>query len=409
MASAVLHIKDSYYFEVPKALLPCHYASKADFPTLWVQLDPQFQAWEAERLYDRFAELHPSVGPKHELLDEYQQWKHDHANAGKPFDKFLEQHERYREWFATSGKLSGGAQWKAAKEYAGGDDAVKEFKKDVTIEWSPEKIHAYNQHLSGKILIPQVFGGELRNFYEKESGFAISRFMIIEVAIALILWVVFAWLGRQVEGGARPRGRLWNLLEVFVVYIRDQVARPAIGSHDGDRFVPLLLTIFFFILGCNLAGMIPWVGAPTGSWGVTFGMACVTFGTVVGTAPPKGTSPSGTSAATVRRQPGAPVPGMAAGSDRPFHCAVPKPAATNEGSATPLSTAIAKVSPRWVAPVCVTCSTAPLLSGQPRPPRATSPSQTGLKTSKSSIAASTIEPPPVSVARNRNRTWCCSR
>ncbi|MCA9141729.1 MAG: F0F1 ATP synthase subunit A [Planctomycetales bacterium] len=156
----------------------------------------------------------------------------------------------------------------------------RSLRKDSTITWSPETIHAYNKHLSGKILIPQPFG-ELRNFYEKESGFAISRFMIIEVAIALILWVIFAWLGRQVESGERPRGRLWNLLEVFVVFVRDQVARPAIGSHDGDRFVPLLLTIFFFILGCNLSGMLPWVGAPTGSWGVTFGLACVTFSTVI--------------------------------------------------------------------------------------------------------------------------------
>lgn len=284
MASAVLHIKDSYYFEVPKGLLPRHYASKADFPTLWVQLDPQFQTWEADRLYDEFAKLYPGVGPKEALLEEYEAWKHqDHANEGKPFDRFLEQHAKYADWFANQSAQSGASQrWEAAKERAGGDDAVAVFKKIDHAEWnwSHSKIHAYNQHLSGKILIPQPFG-ELRNFYEKESGIAISRFMIIEVAIALILWVVFAWLGRQVEGGSRPRGRLWNLLEVFVVYIRDQVARPAIGSHDGDRFVPLLLTIFFFILGCNLSGMVPWVGAPTGSWGVTFGMACVTFGTVV--------------------------------------------------------------------------------------------------------------------------------
>ncbi|MCA9124202.1 MAG: F0F1 ATP synthase subunit A [Planctomycetaceae bacterium] len=280
MASAILHIKDSYYFEVPKGLLPRHYASKADFPALWVQLDPQFQAWEAERLYDEFAKLNPNVGPKDGLLQEYEVWKHDHVNEGKPFDKFLEQHQSYGDWFATTAKLSGGAQWEAAKERAGGDEAVKAFKKDATVQWSPETIHAYNKHLSGKILIPQPFG-ELRNFYEKESGFAISRFMIIEVVIALVLWMVFAWLGRQVEGGDRPRGRLWNLLEVFVVFVRDQVARPAIGSHDGDRFVPLLLTIFFFILGCNLSGMLPWVGAPTGSWGVTFGLACVTFSTVI--------------------------------------------------------------------------------------------------------------------------------
>lgn len=281
MASPVLHIKDSYYFEVPKGLLPRHYANKADFPTLWVQLDPQFQSWEAERLYDEFVNLNPSVGPKAELLRQYEEWKHDHANLGKPFDRFLEQHEDYAKWFADQSALSGGSQrWEVAKERAGGDEAVEIFKKDPTIKWSPEKIHAYNNHLSGKILIPQPFG-ELRNFYESESGFTISKFMVIEVAIALILWGLFAWLGRRTEDGGRPKGRLWNLLEVFVVYIRDQVARPAIGAHDGDRFVPLLLTLFFFILGCNLFGMLPWMGSPTASWGVTFALAFVTFGTVV--------------------------------------------------------------------------------------------------------------------------------
>ena len=46
--------------------------------------------------------------------------------------------------------------------------------------------------------------------------------------------------------------------------MRDNVARPAIGGHDADRFLPLLWTMFFFILGCNLMGMVPWAGSPTG-------------------------------------------------------------------------------------------------------------------------------------------------
>ncbi|MDA1052286.1 MAG: F0F1 ATP synthase subunit A [Planctomycetota bacterium] len=281
MASPILHIKDSYYFEVPKGLLPRHYATKADFPTLWVQLDPQFQTWEAERLYNEFVKLNPNVGPKAELLHEYEHWKHDHANEGKPFDRFLEQHAKYTKWFEDQSALSGGAQrWEVAKQASGGDEAVEIFKKDPTIKWDSDTIHAYNQHLSGKILIPQPFG-ELRNFYEPESGITLSKFMVIEVVIALILWGLFAWLGRQTEGGGRPKGSLWNLLEVFVVYIRDQVARPAIGAHEGDRFVPLLLTLFFFILGCNLFGMLPWMGSPTASFGVTLALAGLTFGAVI--------------------------------------------------------------------------------------------------------------------------------
>ncbi|MEI6659698.1 MAG: F0F1 ATP synthase subunit A, partial [Planctomycetota bacterium] len=51
--------------------------------------------------------------------------------------------------------------------------------------------------------------------------------------------------------------------------------------HDGDRFVPLLLTLFFFVLGCNLLGMVPWAGSPTASFSVTLALAGVTMLTVI--------------------------------------------------------------------------------------------------------------------------------
>ena len=53
-----------------------------------------------------------------------------------------------------------------------------------------------------------------------------------------------------------PKGRLWNLFETFLLFIRDDIAEPAIGHHDAARFTPLLWTIFMFVLGCNLLGMI---------------------------------------------------------------------------------------------------------------------------------------------------------
>ena len=61
------------------------------------------------------------------------------------------------------------------------------------------------------------------------------------------------------------------------------MARPAIGQHDADRFLPFLWTMFFFILFCNLLGMVPWAGSPTGSLSVTAALAVITFCAVVGT------------------------------------------------------------------------------------------------------------------------------
>jgi F-type H+-transporting ATPase subunit a len=172
--------------------------------------------------------------------------------------------------------------------------------------------------------------------------------MLVEVGVALILAILFSWLARRVISGGAPRGRLWNLLETFVVFIRDQIAEPAIGGghddhadgpghghdhdpfgkplhephvdatghhvsttasaghgHDHDphahqphghghahgkkhhvhvsparKFTPLLCSIFFFVLGCNLAGMLPWIGSPTAVFGVTLAMALVTLTTV---------------------------------------------------------------------------------------------------------------------------------
>jgi F-type H+-transporting ATPase subunit a len=138
----------------------------------------------------------------------------------------------------------------------------------------------FNRALAGKILIPQPFG-TLKNLYERQSGFCISRNMVLELFVGAVLCVVFISAAQRMRNGDRPRGKFWNFIELLIVFIRDEVARPAIGGHDADRFVPLLWTIFFFILGLNLVGMVPWAGAPTAAFGVTLGLAFVTFLTVL--------------------------------------------------------------------------------------------------------------------------------
>jgi F-type H+-transporting ATPase subunit a len=349
MASPLLHIKDSYYFEIPKSLFPQSFKGKEDFvgaKETWLRLDPDFQAWEADRFYEKYAAIKASPDPKSDLLPKYEEWKHhDHANTGKPFWRFLAEHHD-KDWYNAQLKASPsfGKQWHAAIEETSGSRALAEYRSTGP-QWSTEKLDAYAKHLSGKILIPQPFG-RLRNLYEKEWGVCISKFMIIEVMVALVLWAIFSWLARNVVSGQRPRGAMWNLLEAFVTFVRDEIARPVIGhsphrlaaaggadvhghhdeshaahkpsrghehsghghaepqhtgheqaehkSHDagdhehehdadprfdGDRFVPLLLTIFFFVLGCNLSGMIPWLGSPTGVWGTTSAVAIVTFAT----------------------------------------------------------------------------------------------------------------------------------
>jgi F-type H+-transporting ATPase subunit a len=152
-------------------------------------------------------------------------------------------------------------------------DDVPQFLRDAHPHATLEE---FQHDLDGKIIIQQPLG-ELKNLYEDKSGFCISKFMIIELVVALIICVLFIRVAKKIKTGDGPKGKLWNLLETFLVFIRDEVARPSIGKKDADKFVPLLWTIFFFVLGCNLAGMVPWAGAPTGAFAVTFAMACITF------------------------------------------------------------------------------------------------------------------------------------
>ena len=109
----------------------------------------------------------------------------------------------------------------------------------------------------------------------------ITKFMVIELVAAILLCIFFIGLAKALRGGALPRGKFRNMLEAMLLYFRDKVARPCIGGHDADRFVPFLWTIFFFVLALNLFGMIPWMGSPTGSLATTAALALVTFCVVV--------------------------------------------------------------------------------------------------------------------------------
>ncbi len=160
-------------------------------------------------------------------------------------------------------------------------DSLEDIPEFVRTSHPGATLEHYQAELAGKILIPQPFGGKLHDLHTKESGFCLSKFMVLEVVVVLLLCGIFIPLGRRMRAGDRPRGRWWNFLEAMVVYLRDEVVRPAIGKHDADRFLPFLWTLFFFVLFCNLMGMLPWSGAPTGALATTGALAVITFAAVL--------------------------------------------------------------------------------------------------------------------------------
>ena len=89
------------------------------------------------------------------------------------------------------------------------------------------------------------------------------------------LLLILLLIARAQSGKGAPHA--WtNLFEVFIVYIRDEIVRPNLGA-PGDKYLPYFLTLFFFILFCNLIGMVPFGATATGNIAVTAAMALTTF------------------------------------------------------------------------------------------------------------------------------------
>lgn len=102
----------------------------------------------------------------------------------------------------------------------------------------------------------------------------------IILTILIILWVFISVASKAIKNiGKAPTG-LQNLIEPVVLFIRDQIARPTIGEKKYEKYMPFLLTLFFFILIENFIGLIPFppFGANvTGNIGVTMVLALFTF------------------------------------------------------------------------------------------------------------------------------------
>lgn len=99
---------------------------------------------------------------------------------------------------------------------------------------------------------------------------------------AFWLWLAGAVLialflaARPKKGELVPKGAA-ALLEMLVLFVRDEIARKTISGKEADRYTPYLLTAFFFILTMNLLGLVPYGATATGNLGVTLGLALFTF------------------------------------------------------------------------------------------------------------------------------------
>jgi len=163
-----------------------------------------------------------------------------------------------------------------------------------------------------------------------ELPFGLTKFMVLQVVAALLVFWIFRGLAQRVQSGQPATGRWWNFWEALALFIRDEVVRPTIGSghhrhddehhhsqtnhahhghenpahrladdeteplrdimamhhaeaggHPADKYLPFVWSCFFYVLFCNLLGAIPWLGSATGEINVTGALALTAFGAVV--------------------------------------------------------------------------------------------------------------------------------
>tara|TARA_B100000614_G_C14562695_1_gene497749 strand:+ start:5679 stop:6626 length:948 start_codon:yes stop_codon:yes gene_type:complete len=100
--------------------------------------------------------------------------------------------------------------------------------------------------------------------------------MMLIASLTIISLFVFGYKkDKKVQSG------LGNLLEVFVIFIRDDIVYPNMGEKQGKKFLPLILTFFFFIVTLNLLGLIPGSATATASFSVTVALALIVFSTYI--------------------------------------------------------------------------------------------------------------------------------
>lgn len=121
-----------------------------------------------------------------------------------------------------------------------------------------------------------LFGGKITSFYD----FSITKNVLTMILVAIILFWLFrqAAVGYTRREGKAPSG-VQSWLEPVFTFIRDEVAIPFIGKDRYLKYIPLLMSLFFFILGLNLFGQIPFLGSAnvTGNLTVTGILAILVF------------------------------------------------------------------------------------------------------------------------------------
>ncbi len=108
---------------------------------------------------------------------------------------------------------------------------------------------------------------------------SITRYVVqMFLGLAILTWLLLSIASSYKKGlgvTSAPKGKQ-NLFEPIITFVRDEVAKPNLG-HKYLRYLPYLLTTFFFILICNIFGLIPGTANVTGNIAFTVVMGLISF------------------------------------------------------------------------------------------------------------------------------------
>lgn len=115
----------------------------------------------------------------------------------------------------------------------------------------------------------------------KVYDFSITKVVLAILMSSALILIIFISIANRYKRNPNqaPKG-IQSLLEPLIIFIRDDIAKSSIGEKKYEKFMPYLLTVFFFIFFNNLFGLIPFFpgGANvTGNIAVTMVMAVFTF------------------------------------------------------------------------------------------------------------------------------------
>jgi F-type H+-transporting ATPase subunit a len=150
------------------------------------------------------------------------------------------------------------------------------------VEANGRKFVRYNEviYYADKFETLDQDGRSAFNFDARPLDFSITKLVFSLFLSAIVLFLLFTAVARSYKKNQLAPKGLAGFLEPLVLFVRDDIAIPNIGEKKFAKYMPYLLTVFFFIWINNLIGLIPFFpfgSNLTGSIFFTFVMAVITY------------------------------------------------------------------------------------------------------------------------------------